>query len=202
MKTFNVGQEVVVLDGASLMGVVVDKAYQNVGGELEPTYKVSIGGSDGRWYNADEVATATPTGAPSAAGAGEREPRTDLDAATLERWPRLIWDRMTKPEFEGFYTDDHGRNDILDLLEVVATLTAELAAARQQVAACLDAMRTLQNAGLSEVIEHYQYRAYVAGIYGDIRETLSPEKLVATVNGLQCIEVALQAASAADGEGG
>jgi hypothetical protein len=80
-------------------------------------------------YHMRRATTPPQEPAPVSAAGEERTLRTDLDADTLERWPRLIWNRMTKPEFEGFYTDDHGRNDILDLLEVVSTLRAKLAAA-------------------------------------------------------------------------
>jgi hypothetical protein len=55
MKTFDLKQEVVLLDGTSLTGVVIDKAYQSEDGELVVVYKVSVNGSDGRWYHHDEL---------------------------------------------------------------------------------------------------------------------------------------------------
>lgn len=66
-----------------------------------------------------------------------------------------------------------------------------LRALLQERAALVDAMRTLQNAGIDEIIRHYMGRAETASIYGEYRESLTVDQLIAVVNGLQCVKEAL-----------
>jgi hypothetical protein len=54
-------------------------------------------------------------------------PRTDLTDESLELWPRMFRDRATDLHWSGYY-DKYGRNDILDLLDVIATLKAKMTA--------------------------------------------------------------------------
>lgn len=60
--------------------------------------------------------------------------------------------------------------------------------AQAEVVALRDAVQTLNNAGLQDIIEDYEYRLYIAGIYGEYRENLSEEKLLTIINGLQCVK--------------
>lgn len=53
---YAVGQEVILLDGTSLVGRVIEVGSEEFAGELMPTYKVSLNGSEGRWYTAGELA--------------------------------------------------------------------------------------------------------------------------------------------------
>lgn len=63
-------------------------------------------------------------------------PRTDLTDETLELWPRMIRERATDPAWSGYY-GEHDRNDILDLLDVIATLKARMAALEAEHAALM-----------------------------------------------------------------
>lgn len=61
MATFEVGDEVVLLDGTSLTGVVIEETgYLDFSEIAAIKYKVSVNGSDGRWYSANELAPAQP----------------------------------------------------------------------------------------------------------------------------------------------
>lgn len=61
--------------------------------------------------------------------AEEMQPRIDLKPETLERWPRL-WRESYLTEYNGNTGTDDMRYDMLDALDVIATLQTELAAAQ------------------------------------------------------------------------
>lgn len=61
------------------------------------------------------------------------EPRTDLKPDTLQRWPRMFRENYLV-KYEPSSTDN-ARYDMLDALDVIATLKAQLAAAENALAA-------------------------------------------------------------------
>lgn len=66
----------------------------------------------------------TAVDAPAAGGAGEA--RTDLNAWELEHWPENIRKRAVGEDWQQSYSE-FARNDILDMLDVIATLRRQLA---------------------------------------------------------------------------
>lgn len=63
---YRLGQEVVLLDGTSLIGKITDGMLNDVDGELKPHYKVSLYGHEGRWYAESDIA---PVASADAGGA-------------------------------------------------------------------------------------------------------------------------------------
>jgi hypothetical protein len=80
------------------------------------------------------------------------KPRNDLKPDTLERWPKM-WDETYRTAYRGPSRTDNERYDMLDALDVIATLEAALTETRSRLAAAEAAHRQLLEWAYALMIE-------------------------------------------------
>lgn len=95
------------------------------------------------------------------------ESRTDIDAETITRWSTMFRNRATKPEWKDWYTD-HAKNDMLDALDAIATLQADLADARARLAAA-EADNELLLA-IAKAVDHQAHSMGIRSLTQDVTD--------------------------------